>query len=141
MTAPVKILSLAGSDPALKQYEALLYATWLKSLRYGNEWFSEIDAPHYFRAYHNLIELILKRPATIVRLAVLPDDADVCIGWSVSEGETLHYVFVKGDIQARRQGIGTLLVPENVTRMSHITKTGRAIWKAKRPNWKFQPFE
>lgn len=138
--APYKIESLSGSDPALKPYKNLIYASWLKSLRFGNNWFQDIESDIYYKVYHDFIDRILDRPNTCVRLAVLTDDLDVCVGWSVSEGAILHYVFVKGDIKGRKQGIGRSLVPDNITTITHITKTGRSIWKSKAPQLVFNPF-
>lgn len=136
-----RVVTLSGSDPALGPYINLIYASWMKSLRYGNPWFKDIDSQAFYRVYETLIESILVRPETAVRLALLNDDPDICIGWSVSEGKTLHYVYVKGDIQARRNGIGKSLVPEGIDTITHLTKDGRAIWKLKGKAIKFNPFQ
>lgn len=134
------IRSYTPKDPALKPYENLILATWLKAQRYGNDWFQDIEPAAYYSTQKQVIAAILSRPDTLVRLAVLPDDEDVALGWSVVENSILHFVFVKGDIQARRHGIGRALVPPGIDTFSHITKIGRAIWKAKAPNLKFNPF-
>ncbi len=133
-----KILSLSGSDPALRSYEAMIYSDFLKSLRYGNEWYSLIDSDRYFGVYKQVIASLLKRPLSNVRLAVLTDDPDTCLGWSLSEGKSLHYVFVKKD--TRLQGIATELLPKNFTQVTHLTKAGRAIWCNKYQNAIFDPF-
>lgn len=140
VTDPLKILTLSGSDPALKQYESLIYSTWLRGLRFGNPWFEDISSDAYYEAYHRVVENILSRPGCVVKLAVLSDDEDTCIGWSAAEGNTLHFVFVKGDIQARNRGIATRLLPQNIDVITHLTKTGRVIWKKKFPNAVFNPF-
>lgn len=74
----------------------------------------------------------------MVALAVLTDDTDVVLGWSVYEGSILHFVFVKRD--ARKQGIGTELIPKNAEVITHLTKSGKAIWKKKHQYLKFNPF-
>lgn len=136
----IKILTFSGSDPALKRYEGLLYTSFLSSLRYGNEWFKEIDADVYYEVYHKLIENLLGRRETLVKLAVLPDDPDTCIGWSISEPRVLHYIYVKGDIKARQLGIGKQLLPLEFNTISHLTKIGKVIWKKKFKHVKFNPF-
>jgi hypothetical protein len=81
----------------------------------------------------------MNRPNTQFKLAVLPDDFDILLGWACFEGDALHYVFVKQEIGARNQGIATSLVPRNVTTVTHLTKVGRRIWK-KHKQVTFNPF-
>lgn len=121
-----------------ESYKNLVYAKWLRSLRYGNDYFKLIDSDSYFKAYHKYIEHLLSRPSLIVRFAVLTEDPDVVLGFSVSEGTTLHYVHVHMD--NRRLGIGRSLVPFEVKTITHITKIGLSIWNAKMPHAVFNPF-
>jgi hypothetical protein len=135
------VKSLSGTDPALAPYHHLILSSWTKSLRGNNEFFGLIDMPVFFQVYKVLIAQILNRPTTEVRLALLNDDEDVCVGWAVVEGDVLHYVYVKGDINARRNGIAKRLVGEGITTITHITKLGKKIWQEKMPNVKFNPFK
>lgn len=132
------ILTLSGSDPALEPYKAMIYSDWLNSLRYLNDWFNLIDQNAYFKTYHQVIEALLNRSNSQVRLAVLSDELDNCLGWSMSEDTTLHYLFVKRDF--RRHGIGKSLLPAKVEFISHLTKTGKSLWQAKLPEAHFNPF-
>lgn len=134
------VISLLGTDPALEPYRHLIYSSFLRSLRFGNDWFKDIESDLYYDVYHRVIDALLVRPESVVRLALLPDELDTCIGWSLSEEKTLHYVFVKGDIEARRHGIGTALLPKEFDKITHLTKIGRDIWKKKYPKVKFDPF-
>jgi hypothetical protein len=127
-----------GAQKLPKDYLGLIYAKWLRSLRYGNDLFRLIDAEGYYRSYHRVISGLLERPDTMVRLAVLTDDPDVVLGFSVSRNETLDYVYVNKDY--RRMKIGTQLVPSQTKVITHVTKTGLTIWGSKYREWKFNPF-
>lgn len=138
----IKIIAMLGSDPGLKPYEGFIFSSYLHSLREGNDWFHDIDKDKYYEVYHLVLERILVRNDTVVRLAVLSDDLDVALGWSAIEGSTLHYVYVKDDkdIQCRRQHIAKDLVPGNISVITHLTRIGRLIWKRKLPKAVFDPF-
>lgn len=120
-------------------YRNLIFAKWLRSLRYGNDLFRLIDPAAYYPAYHKFITAILGHADCVIRLAVLSDEHDVVLGFSVSRGEILDYVHVHRDM--RRQGIARKLLPDDITTFTHITKNAQAILK-KQPKvvWKFNPF-
>jgi len=136
-----QILTFAGTDPALKQYEDYLFVTYLKSLRYGNEWFKAIDAKIYYQVHHQGFENLLKRPQALIKLAVLSDDPDIVISWALIEGKTLHYVHTKANIEARRLGIAKSLIPNDIDTITHLTKIGLAIFKKYQKKIKFNPYQ
>lgn len=122
------------------QYKSLVFSKWLRSLRFGNPIFEKINSDEYFKNYQIFIEKLLSKPDSLIRLAVLTDDRDVVLGFSVSREDVLDYIHVHKD--HRKQGIGSLLVPEGTTTFSHITKTAIEIWQ-KIPRYKklkFNPF-
>ena len=119
-------------------YRALVYSRWLRSLRFGNDYFKLVAQDAYYEAYHLYIQRILEHPDSMVRLAVLSDDADVVLGFSVSRGSILDYVHVHKD--HRRLGIGRKLVPKDIDTITHLTRTGLAIFGSKHFNWAFNPF-
>ena len=121
-----------------ESYKALIYSKWLRSLRYGNDYFKLIDQKAYFRVYHKYIERVLTSPGSVVRLAVLGDDSDVVLGFSVSHGDTMDYIHVHKDY--RRKGIGTSLLFKSVDQITHVTKNGISFWTARCPNAIFNPF-
>lgn len=121
-------------------YRNMIYAKWMRSLRTGNDYFKLIQPRIYYDVYNQYIKSILARPLTIVRLAVLSDDPDVVLGFSVSEdSHILHYCHVHTD--SRNQGIGSSLVPFQVAVITHITKIGLSIWNSKYPDAIFNPFQ
>lgn len=116
----------------------LVFSKWLRSLRHGNDYFRLTDSHAYFKAYDRYIAKILGEIDTAVRLAVLSDDHDVVLGFSVSRANVLDYVHVHKD--HRKMGIGTNLIPKGVDTITHVTRTGMSIWGSKYPRWKFNPF-
>lgn len=120
------------------QYKNMIYSKWLRSLKYGNEYFKLIDSDAYYDIYHKLIDVYLNRPNANIRLAVLTDEPDTCLGWSLVEGQTLHYVWVHKD--NRKKGIANALVSGPISYITHLTNVGASIWASKRPDIKFNPF-
>lgn len=136
-----EIVDLAGPEFYPCELRNMVYAFFKKSLRDGNSWFNDIDDSAFQETYTKIIDNILSRPMSVVRLAVLPDGKDVCLGFSIVENKTVHYVFVKTGIAARMKGIGTALLPKEFDTVTHMTKTGREIWKKKYPKVVFNPFK
>ncbi len=131
------VLSFPG--PAIPpDYQAIIYSGWLKSLRHGNDYFRLINPPQYYAAYHRYVSSILHKPEALVRLAVLTDDKDVVLGFSVVRDTILDYVCVFKNM--RRQGIATSLVPADIDTITHLTKTALTIWGSKYGHWQFNPF-
>lgn len=114
-----------------------ILATWLRGLRYGNEWFSLIDSDAYYENYEKVIKAILTRPNTVVRVASLKDDPEVILGYSVYADDVLDWVFVKK--AWRNIKIAKSLMPSTVKVVTHLTKTGVSMLK-KYPEVRFNPF-
>lgn len=131
------VMRCIGSVPP--QYEGMVISRWLRSLRYGNDFFKLTDKNAYYENYHPFLESILKRPYTVTRIAYLLEDPDVAFGFSVTEGETLHYVHVQKDY--RLSGIGRSLIPNQPKEFTHLTKTGMQIWHNKLPKATFNPWK
>ena len=132
------ILSIPGIELP-NSYKNLVFSKWLRSLRYGNDYFKLIDSDSYYKTYHAFIDLLLHKPETLVRLAVLTEDNDVVLGFSVCRGNILDYVHTHKDM--RKQGIATSLVPSSsINTITHLTKTGMSIWNSKLKDVLFNPF-
>ena len=138
MDASYIVKEFKGSDPAFEQYKALVLATWLRGLKHGSSFFQDVDSKTLFAVYSKVITSLLRRPECTIKIAVLTDAHDVAIGWSASEGTVLHYIFVRP--QGRKQGIGRSLMPKKVEVITHLTKTGKSLWKKKLEHAKFNPF-
>ena len=85
----------------------LVFATWLKSYQTSSIHAKGIPKDLFFAEHHRLIERIFERDP-VVRLAVLPDDHDVVLGWVVGTPGIVHYVYVKPSF--RRYGIARALL-------------------------------
>lgn len=132
-----KVIAFIGPQlPA--QFKSMIYAKWLRGLRQGNDYFKLIQSDIYYAVYQKYLDAILNRLSTVIRIAVLTDDIDVALGFSVSEGNTLHFVFVHADM--RRQGIAKSLTPFDIEIITHITKMSLLLWSAKAPKAIFNPF-
>lgn len=139
MSSTYSIIAFRGQEiPGA--YIGLVYSRWMKSLRYGNDFFKLSDSDAYYAAYQHYITAILSKPTSLLRLAVLTDDHDVVLGFSVSHGPALDYVHVHKD--HRRHGIAAHLVGDSsqFECITHLTRTGLSIWGSKFGNWKFNPF-
>lgn len=121
-----------------KQYLNLVRSRWMRSYRHNNDYMKLTDAAAYYCAYSVYVERILARPNAIVRLALLDEDDDVALGFSVIEKNCLHYVEVPK--VNRGHGIGRALVVEKIDWFTHLTKIGMRIWSTKAPDAKFNPF-
>lgn len=121
-----------------KEYRGFVFAHWKKSLRSDNDYFRLVDPSAYFTAYGDYTERIVGDPECRVRVAVLEDNKDVALGFSVSRGTKLDYIYVKNS--CRHEGIGTALIPPDIQVITHLTKTGLTIWGSKYGQWKFNPF-
>lgn len=130
-----KVIAYKGSELP-PEYKNLIKAPFLNSLRCNNDLFKLMDPDNFYSVYGKYIEQVLLKKS-LVRMAALSDKT--ILGWCLTEGEILHYVWVKKEV--RRQGIGKSLVPPSVKAFSHITTFGLNIWgKDKYEHLRFTPF-
>ena len=91
---------------------SLVYSTWLRSYQQSGPSVRKVSRTDFFAGHHKVLDGIFARDP-VVKLAVFPDDPTVVFGWSVTEGNAVHYVYVKPDF--RRFGVATAL-------LSHINR-------------------
>lgn len=91
----------------LHDARSLVYATWLRSYQAASPQTKHIPREIYFREHHKVLDRIFARAPTI-KLATMPDDSNVVFGWAVTEGDVVHYCYVKPDF--RRYGIARALL-------------------------------
>lgn len=115
--------------------ESFVYSTWLIGLYYGNPWYGEIEKDTYMRNYHKILENILNRPGVEVKVACYAEDPDIILGYSVTQNDVLHWVYVKH--AWRKFGIAKKLVPENIEFVTHLTNVGKSLLPEKMT---FDPF-
>ncbi len=114
-----------------------IFSTWLKGLRWGNEYHKLVDQDAYFKGQHRVIEKILQDPKTEIKVACLIDAPEVIVAYAVYTGDTLHWVKSKSDW--KNIGLAKDLVPKSITTVSNVTKVALSILK-KHPNVLFNPY-
>jgi hypothetical protein len=126
------------SREKLDPYLPYIYSKWLRSLRYGSEIYKMIDSGAFFNCEHAKIEKILDCEDTEIRLAVLSDDLDVCLGFSAVRNDHLDYVYVNKD--QRKIGIGASLIPDRIKSFGTLTNLGQIVWEKRYTDLKFNPY-
>lgn len=113
-------------------------ATWKQALYYGNPFFNLIHEPTYYKNYQPIIARILNRPDLKIAIACLKEEPTLCLAYSISQDDTLHFVYTKKDW--RKIGLMKDLLPSKISKITHLTETGKSIWKKKYSNAIFDPF-
>lgn len=137
-TPQLKIIRFDNANLPV-QYHNMIRSKWMRSFKVGSDYFKLADNDLFFEAYNRFITSMIQSKKVEFRLAVLGDDYDTALGFSVAEEKLLHYVHVHKD--HRNQGIGKLLLPKTpITTISHMTKKGVGFWVKNLPKAKFFPF-
>jgi ribosomal protein S18 acetylase RimI-like enzyme len=123
----------------LHDARSLVYATWLRCYQSSSPMARHLHKDTFFREHHQVIDRILARPSTEVRLAVLPDDPSVVFGWSVHEPGLIHFVYVKPSF--RRYGIAKSLLAglPSEGEYTHFTYVLKDL-EPKLAGYKFNPY-
>lgn len=101
------------------------------------DFFSSISQDAFMSSYHGHLEVLFAKTGIRLIVACLESDPDVILGFSVSEGPTLHFVFVKP--HWRKIGIASSLVPKETSIVTGFTRVGDIIRRKK--GWEFNPFK
>ena len=105
---------------------AFVYATWLRCYKHSSGFARRISDGVFYKFHHEAIRRILERGAA---LRVCGPDTETILGYSVSEGGTLHFVYVKKPF--RRCGIARSLLAPPPLLFTHWTKD----WDLMLPNY------
>lgn len=89
--------------------------------------------------YHKVAEALTVSPKITIKVACLPEDPDVILGYSIlsADFQTVHFVYVKS--AWRNKGIARSLLPQYPTTITHLTKLGKSLMH-KFPSATFNPF-
>lgn len=119
--------------------ENLVFSTALSGLYYGDSWFSKIKKSIFVNHYRKILQGILSKPSTQVRVACIHDDPNEVKGYAilVNHAKALMWIYVKPNW--RKNGIAKALVPETVTEVTNLTALGSILIK-KYPQLSFNPF-
>jgi hypothetical protein len=121
-----------------------IYATWLKSYRYGSLLGKSCRNLIFFDNYSRVIDGILSSETTKISVAYKPDDPDLIFGYSVQQPpDIIHFVFTKQAFTG--YGIAKALIypleqpsdkPVYYTHATHFITS----FVASRPNFIYNPF-
>jgi hypothetical protein len=104
--------------------QPIIYSTWRNGSFYSASKPVKGPAKLFFKSQTQIISHILEKAD--IKVACLEDDPTMIIGYVVSTGNHLNYIYIKKDY--RNKGIGTLLMPKNIETVSNdLTKTGQAL--------------
>ena len=115
-------------------------ATFLRGLYYGESFFSQVPKDIFFDRYKHVAQALVNDPNTILRVACLPEDEDVILGYSLQsrDSKTLYWVFTKA--AWRRRGVAKSLTQySNIEYVAHLTRLGESLL-CKIGNAKLNPF-
>lgn len=104
--------------------EACIYSTWRNSAYYTASKLPDGDPKAFFSRVSKIIKTILETAK--VRIACLLDSPQTIIGYSVSTGDHLNWIYVKESY--RNIGVATMLWPKEIKTVTcYMTKMGAKI--------------
>lgn len=132
----IQEIGLQMSEVTIRAFDpdtdsAIIYDSWPKGVYYGRT--NRIrDSKHlWFKEFFEQAQVILARAKVYV--ACMGDDPSTIFGYSIVDGDTLEFVYVKG--MMRKQGIATLLVKnKGIKNCRNVTRAGRMLLE-KYPEW------
>lgn len=102
---------------------SFIYATWLNSYHYDS-WTKSIAKSVFFDNYKRIIDELLLNSQ--VKVACVPADQDIILGYMVSEPDFIHYAFVKEAFRgfgiAKSLLIDSGFSPDDMIVITHRTK-------------------
>lgn len=119
--------------------KSFILATFLRGLYYGETWFSDIPKDIFMENYKKIAEALIHSPKVTIKVACLPEDPDVILGYSIlsTDYQTIHWTYVKSIW--RKKGIARSLVPRHPTYVSHLSQLGKSLLSKLKPAV-FNPF-
>lgn len=97
--------------PAVETDLGAIYDSWPKGAWFAGVYPKDGDKDEWFTVFYKRINDILTRAN--VTIACLESDPDFILGYTITDGEKLEWIYVKG--RYRRQGIAKFLL-----RGSHV---------------------
>jgi len=117
-----------------------IYATWSNCIKQGSDLGRISGTILFFTAFHKLIDSILLKETCKIRVACLPDDPNVILGFLVAYPTQIHFIFVKQVF--RGLGIGRALYEAAGKPLIYTMKTSLIEpLLTKMPGLIYNPFE
>lgn len=121
--------------PANKDDIPFIYATWLNSY-YHDSWARSVKKTIYFDNYKHVIDQLLQDSE--VKVACLPENTNVILGFLVEQLNIVHYCFVKEAF--RRMGVAKSLFDHEKAYITHITRSFSPILRDHEETFTYNPF-
>lgn len=125
--------------PVIQEDLNFVYATFLRGLYYGNEYYSAVDKRVFMDNYKKIIDYrINNQPGIDITVAVLKSDPTVIVGYVMTDTarHSVVWVFVKK--AWRNMGAARGLVDNSYKEYNEVTKVGLII--ATKKGMQFNPF-
>ena len=116
-----------------------ILATFLRGVYYGDSWFSMIPKDIFMNKYKVLAAKLVNDPKMVIKIACLPEDPDVILGYSIMSPDYQAVVWCFVKTAWRRKGIARSLLPQHPVAVTHLTALGKSLLN-KFPNAVFNPF-
>jgi hypothetical protein len=132
------LFEIRDMQPSDKNF---VLATFLRGIYHGDSWFSKIPRGIFMQNYKVFAEALIDTTNKVtVKVACLPDDKDIIMGYSIlsADYQTIHFVYVKE--AWRKKGIARALLPKFPTTVTHLTDLGSKLLH-KFENVTFNPFK
>jgi hypothetical protein len=117
-----------------------ILATFLRGLYYGESFFSRMPKDLFMNKYKLVANALVNDKNVLIKVACLPEDPDVVLGYSVlsADQQTVFWVFVKS--AWRKRGIAKSLLPQEPKYVAHLTKLGDSLLCKFKTEPKLNPF-
>jgi hypothetical protein len=110
--------------PFLVADRPFIFASFLNAYYYGNILARVAPVTEFWRFYNNKVAALVDDPGVTVSVACADNDPNLLLGMAITQGEVIHFVFVKEPF--RLLGIAKLLLGEGPhTAYSHLTRSAR----------------
>lgn len=118
--------------------KAFIFSTWLRGVYYGETVFKHMNKDRFMESYHNLIEMTIAAPNTLILIACLKEDEDVILGYAAlnKNKKVVYWAYVKS--AWRNIGLSKMLLGSDIHVATTLTVLGLNIMKRK--NIEFNPF-
>lgn len=114
--------------------------SWRGTFHLGGYGAQDAEREHYHEEMTRLFERLFKRDRSRVRIRVAcdPKDQDSILGFAVTSGDELHFVYVRQDF--RKLGVARALLEDlGVKKFTFATRSGVVRLKPRERGWAFTP--
>lgn len=123
--------------PGMAADQNFIFATWLRSYKHSSQFARRVPDRLFYKFHQAAIARILGRGAETL-VCTPPGEPELILGYSVREGVTLHFVYVKKPF--RRRGIGLALLRPAPELFTHWTNDWDVLKEKACPDAQYNPY-